>query len=100
MKRGGTGAAGEGRSPLPGNLSPSDLIACIVGVPDAPLSPSVAVDREGRVIEMSFPSGEVIALQPGEGVPRRIEANGPDGRAVLALEAYSSWPESEEVPLL
>jgi hypothetical protein len=90
----------DGASPFPGNLAPSDLIACILGVPDGPLSPSVAVDREGRVIEMSFPSGEVVALQPGEGVPRRIEANGPDGRAVLTLEAYSSWPESEEVPLL
>ena len=47
---------------------------------------------------MSFPSGEVVALQPGEGVPRRIEANGPDGRAVLTLESYSSWPEGELVP--
>jgi hypothetical protein len=88
----------DGASPFPGNLAPSDLIACILGVPDGPLSDSVAVDREGRVIRMSFPSGEVVALQPGEGVPRRIEANGPDGRAVLTLEAYSSWPESEEVP--
>jgi hypothetical protein len=88
----------DGASPFPGNLAPSDLIACILGVPEGPLSDSVAVDREGRVIRMSFPSGEVVALQPGEGVPRRIEANGPDGRAVLTLEAYSSWPESEEVP--
>jgi hypothetical protein len=88
----------DGASPFPGKLVPSDLIACILGVPDAPLSPSVAVDREGRVIETSFPSGEVVRFQPGEGVPRRIEANGPDGRAVLTLEAYSSWPEGEEVP--
>jgi hypothetical protein len=92
------GATGEGRSPLPGNLAPSDLIACILGAPDAPVSPPVGVDREGRVIEMSFPKGEVVTLQPGEGVPRRIEANGPEGRAVLTLEAYSSWPEGEEVP--
>jgi hypothetical protein len=91
----------SGGSPLfPGKLGPTDLIACILGVPEESLSPSVAVDREGRVIEMSFPSGEVVALQPGEGVPRRIEANGSDGRAVLTLESYSSWPEGEEVPPL
>ena len=61
---------------------------------------SFLVDREGRVIEMSFPGDERVALQPGEGVPRRIEANGPDGRAVLTLEAYSSWPGNEKVPPL
>ncbi|MGZ5429245.1 MAG: hypothetical protein ACXWFS_09570 [Thermoanaerobaculia bacterium] len=88
----------DGPSLLPGRLGPADLIACILGVPDGPLSPSVAVDREGRVIEMSFPGGEVVKLQPGEGVPRRLEANGPDGRAVLTLESYASWPESEEIP--
>jgi hypothetical protein len=90
----------DGSSLFPGKLGPTDLIACILGVPEESLSPSVAVDRGGRVIEMSFPSGEVVALQPGEGVPRRIEANGPDGRAILTLEAYSSWPESEEIPPL
>lgn len=100
--RGGFLGKGKSDSALrfPGKLAPSDVIASIMGVPDAPLSPSVAVDREGRVIEMSFPSGEVVKLQPGEGVPRRIEVNGPDGRAVLNLEAYSSWPESEEIPPL
>ena len=88
----------DGDLPFPGSLAPSDLIASILGVPDAPPSPSVAVDPEGRPVKFSFPSGEVVALQPGEGVPRRIEANGPGGRAVLTLEAYSSWPEGEEVP--
>ena len=29
---------------------------------------------------------------------RRIEANGPEGRAILILESYSSWPEGERVP--
>ncbi len=90
----------DGARPFPGKLSSSDLISCILGVPDEPLSPSASVDREGRVTEMSFPGGEVVKLQPGEGVPRRLEANGPDGRAVLTLEAYSSWPEGEEVPPL
>jgi hypothetical protein len=58
------------------------------------------VDREGEPIEFSFPTGETVKLQPGEGVPRRIEANGPDGRAVLTLESYSSWSKGEEVPPL
>ncbi|MGZ6987393.1 MAG: hypothetical protein ACXVH0_00370 [Thermoanaerobaculia bacterium] len=56
------------------------------------------LDGEGKPIEFSFPTGETVKLQPGEGVPRRIEANGPDGRAVLTLESYSSWPKGEEVP--
>jgi hypothetical protein len=56
------------------------------------------MDREGKPIEFSFPNDETVKLQPGEGVPRRIEANGPEGRAVLTLESYSSWPEGELVP--
>lgn len=90
----------DGDLPFPGSLAPSDLIACILGIPDSPASPRVFVDPEGRPIKFSLPGDEVVALQPGEGVPRRIEANGPDGRAVLTLEAYSSWPESEEIPPL
>ncbi|MBK9065151.1 MAG: hypothetical protein IPL89_18545 [Acidobacteria bacterium] len=49
---------------------------------------------------MRFPNGEVVTFQPGAGVPRRIEANGPDGRAVLTLESYGPWPSGEEVPPL
>jgi hypothetical protein len=99
--RGGSLRKGEGggASPLPGSLSPPDIIACILGVPDAPASRSVRLDAGGWPIEMSF-GGETVTLEPGEGVPRRIEAKGHDGRAVLTLETYSSWPESEEVPSL
>ena len=61
---------------------------------------TVLVDREGNLIELSVASGETVKLQPGEGVPRRIEANSPDGHAVLALESYASWPDDEEVPPL
>ncbi len=49
---------------------------------------------------MRFPKGEVVVFQPGSGVPRRIEANGLDGRAVLVLESYGPWPAGEEVPPL
>jgi hypothetical protein len=111
-------ADGDGASPFPGRLASSDLIACVLGVPESALSFSspfeetrrgwrariddskrfVLVDREGKPIEFSFPNDETVKLQPGEGVPRRIEAKGPEGRAVLTLESYSSWPEGELVP--
>jgi len=87
-------------SPLPGRLSSADLIACILGTPDAPPSPSSVLDDRGNVVQMRFPNGEVVTFQPGAGVPRRIEANGPDGRAVLTLESYGPWPSGEEVPPL
>jgi len=109
---------GDGTSPFPGKLASSDLIACILGTPDAPATPSLPfeetsrgvrlridvskrtalLDREGRPIELSFPNNETVKLQPGEGVPRRIEAKGPEGRAVLTLESFSFWPEGEQVP--
>jgi hypothetical protein len=116
-RRQGAGG-GDAALLLPGKLASSDLIACILGMPEAALSPSspleetprgvrvridsskrtVLVNREEAVVEMSFPSGEVVTLQPGEGVPRRIEANGPEGRAVLTLESYGAWPADEPVP--
>jgi hypothetical protein len=124
----GAGAAGsdagratkddDGVSPLPGRFSSSDLIACILGAPDAAASPSlpfeetprglrmriegskrsVLLDREGKPIEFSFPDNETVKVVPGEGVPRRIEAKGPKGSAILTLESYSSWPAGEPVP--
>lgn len=116
---GGRATAGSGgATPFPGKIASSDLIACILGTPDAPASSSstfeetpkglrlridgskrlVILDRGGRPVEFSFPNGEIVRLEPGEGVPRRIEAVGPDGRAVLSLESYSSWSRGEEVP--
>jgi hypothetical protein len=94
------GADAEQASPVPGHLPAADLIACILGTPDAAPSPSLALDDRGRVLEMRFPNGEVVRLQPGDGVPRRIEASGPDGRAILTLETYGPWPPGEEVPPL
>ncbi len=107
-------------SPVPGHLAQDDLIACILGTPDAPASPSLSFEEtpkglrlridaskrtallndEGKPVELSFPNGEIVALQPGAGVPHRIEAKGPDGRAVLTLESYGPWPSGEEVPPL
>ncbi len=115
---GDVGVTGSRQSLFPGRLASDDILACLLGVPESELSPSlpfqetpkglrlriddsrrsVLVDREGKPIEFSFPNSETVKLQPGEGVPRRIEANGPEGRAVLTLESFSSWPDGERVP--
>jgi hypothetical protein len=84
LRRGrGEGGEAESVSPVPGHLAAPDLIACILGTPDVPPSSSTLLDD-----------------QPGAGVPRRIEANGPDGRAVLVLESYGPWPFGEKAPPL
>ncbi len=110
-------SAGEGNLPLAAKLSAPDLIACILGTPAAPAEPSLTfeetprglrlrvdaskrtalLNEEGEPVELSFPNGEVVTLQPGAGVPHRVEAKGPDGRAVLTLESYGPWPPGEEV---
>ena len=121
MKESAVGAeADDAGPPLSKRLAPADLIACILGTPEAAASPSspfdetprglrlrvdgskrsVLLNADGKPIELSFPNGEVVTLQPGAGVPHRIEANGPDGRAVLSLETYGPWPPGEEVPPL
>jgi hypothetical protein len=114
------GTPGPRQALLPGRLTSDDILACVLGVPESAFSSSspfeetprglrlridaskrtALLDGEGKPIEFSFPNGETVTLQPGEGVPRRIEANGPDGRALLTLESYSAWPEGEEVPPL
>ncbi len=86
--------------PLSGRLSAPDLIACILGTPNAAPTSSIELDADGRVVAMRFPAGDVVRLQPGDGVPRRIEAKGPDGRAILTLESYAPWPTNEQIPPL
>ena len=111
MSVGGAGEAREGASPLAVRLAAPDLISCALR-PSSPLEETprglrlrvdfsnrtVLIDERGKPIELSFPSGETVSLEPGEGVPRRIEAKGRDGRAILMLESYSPWPTSEEIP--
>ncbi len=116
----GSATAGEAALPLSKRLAPVDLVACILGTPEAAATASspfeetprglrlrvddtkrfVLVNREGQPIELTFPRGEVVRLEPGEGVPRRIEAKGPDGQAILTLESYGPWPTSEQIPPL
>lgn len=101
MEESGRGAgAGESAPPFSARLSARDLIASILGTPNGPPSSSVSLDELGRVVMMRFPGDETVALQPGEGVPRHIEAKGRDGRAILTLESYAPWPTSEQIPPL
>jgi hypothetical protein len=103
---------------FPGKIASSDVLAALLGAPAADVSSSspfeersgvivlpladgertAGIDASGRIAFLGFPGGVRVRLQPGEGVPRRIEATGPDGRALLALETFGAWPEGEGVP--
>ncbi|HEV8268096.1 MAG TPA: hypothetical protein VGR00_07685 [Thermoanaerobaculia bacterium] len=107
------GGASEtpGGSPFPVGLGPRDAIGVLLGVLD--LSPlearpherafRVALDRAGRfalvegrqVVGLELPHDVVVRFGPGEGVPRRIDVAGPEGRATLKLETYAAWPVGE-----
>lgn len=57
------------------------------------------LDGKGNIVELRFPADRVtVTLEPGAGVPRRIEATSPEGIVVLVLESYLPWPEGEKVP--
>ena len=103
---------------FPGRLDARDVLAALLGVPEEAPSGEGALLRDGRVA-LSLPSGEGravlvsaagdvtglllpagvrVEIAPGAGVPRRVEVNGPEGRALLTLESYGPWPEGEEAP--
>jgi hypothetical protein len=107
---------GEARDLFPGRLESRDVLAALLGVPEEAPTGEGAVVRGGRVVlglpsgdgravlvdgggsvtGLLLPAGVRVELAPGDGVPRRIEVAGPEGRAVLTLESYGSWPEGEE----
>ena len=109
---------GDAGELFPGRLSSGDVLAVLLGVPEASPTGEGALVRGGRVAlqltsgegraVLVSPSGEVtglvlpdgvrVELTPGAGVPRRIEVRGPEGNALLTLETYAGWPEGEEVP--
>lgn len=113
-----TGGAG-GRAPFPGKLTDADAIGIVLGVADVPPGADAAtsqgdlvrlslegegraalLDGTGRVVGLELPGGTAVRFEPGEGVPRRIEATSPEGRAILKLESYGAWPSGEGVPPL
>lgn len=105
-----------GRTPLPGQVRPQDAIGALLGVLDLPAGAApvrregesmvlslpdgraARLDASGRVVELSLGGEARVRLEPGAGVPRRIEASGPDGRVVLALESYGPWEAEEALP--
>ena len=114
VRRSGGDAAGL----LPGRLAAGDLLSALLGVPEeAPTGEgavvhgerlqlalpsgdgrSVLVSPSGAVTGLVLPAGVRVEFSPGEGLPRRIEVRGPEGRALLTLESYGPWPEGEEAP--
>lgn len=108
-------AGGEGvvGSPFPGRLAPSDAVAALLGVFDLPAGEaSVAADGDGwrfsfpggrsarldaggRVRSLELPGESRVSLEPGTGLPRKIQAVGPEGRARLDLESLGPWPKGE-----
>ena len=111
-------AGSEASELFPGRLAGADLLAVLFGVPEEPPSGEGAFVRGGRielklpsgdgravlvspsggVTGLLFPGGVSVELSPGDGLPRRIELTGPEGRALLTLESYGGWPAGEEVP--
>lgn len=118
VRGGRLSAAGErGPNPLPMKLGPEDAIGVLLGVLDLPAAGRpvervrdryrLFLDGYGRVavldtrlsvVGLELPNGTRVSFGPGEGLPRRIEAASPDGRARLALESLAPWPAEEPVP--
>lgn len=116
--RGGTlrlESGSEADTPFEGGLSGRDAIGALLGVldlpPTGPAVPTLHVYRvpldtersaflsaDGTVVRLEFPGSVEVVFNPGEGVPRRIVANSPKGRAVLDLVSYGAWPKDEAVP--
>lgn len=103
--------------PFPGGLTERDAIGVLLGVLDIPAAGrtvetsrsgfrivldaegrAASVDAEGRVTALELGGETRVEFSPGEGVPRRIDARGRDGRAKLSLESYGPWPEGEPIP--
>lgn len=100
-----------GAVPFPSRVTERDAIGALLGVLDLPAS-GAGVSREGdfhlldlgggragrldasgRVVGLRLAADASVRLEPGAAVPRRIEAVGPEGRVVLALESYGPWED-------
>jgi hypothetical protein len=103
-------------SPFPGELGSDDAIGALLGALDVsaagrPVERDTDADRialdgaraallndQGQVIALELPGKSLVRYEPGEGVPRKIDADGSDGHATLVLESLQPWPEGEAVP--
>jgi hypothetical protein len=105
-----------GRVPFPGEIDARDAIGLLLGVLDvAPAGPverarggfRVGLDDHGRaarldetyrIVGLELPRGARASYEPGEAIPRRIDAKSPDGTALLRLSSFGDWPASEPIP--
>ncbi len=110
--------ADEASGLFPGPLSARDALAAILGVADVAAAPGASpawsngafrlpladglrhglLDGAGQVVGLDLPGGVTVRFEPGEGVPRKITARGPEGGAVLTLESFGAWPAGERIP--
>ncbi len=105
-----------GRVPFPGELDARDAIGLLLGVLDVAPEGAVekarggyrvALDGRGRaarldeayrIVGLELPRGARASYEPGDAIPRRIDAQSPDGTAHLTLSSYGDWPSSERIP--
>lgn len=109
--------AETGPNPFAGRLRPGDAIGVLLGALDVPATARpvekagdryrLFLDSYGRtavmgsgleVVGLELPDRTRVTYEPGEGLPRRIEAVSRDGRAHLSLESLVAWPEDEPIP--
>ncbi|KAA0252141.1 hypothetical protein FBQ97_08775 [Acidobacteria bacterium ACD] len=108
--------ASPGAVPLPARVSERDAIGVLLGVLDVPAAGAEVLrdgeshlldlgggragrlDSAGRVVELRLGSDASVRLDPGPALPRRLEAVGPEGRVVLALESFGPWEEVRSDP--
>lgn len=108
---------GGNDSPFPGRLAPADAIGALLGVLDLPAAGrpveraggvvTIRLDGDGRaaqfgtdrrVVALLFPGRTRVALEPAQPLPLRVDASGPGGSALLALESWAEWPAGEAIP--
>jgi hypothetical protein len=108
-------APSAGRVPFPGELDGRDAIGVLLGVLDLPPAGPVESWRDGfrvaldghgrvalldeklRIVGFELP-GAKVAYEPGEAIPRRIDAKTREGSADLKLQSFGDWPASEPIP--
>jgi len=108
---------GRNVSPFPGRLAPVDAIGALLGVLDLPAAGrpveraggvvTIRLDGDGRaaqfgadgqIVALLFPGRIRVALDPAQPFPLRVDASGPGGSALLALESWTEWPVGEPIP--
>jgi len=106
----------SGPVPFPGELDGRDAIGVLLGVldlaPTGPVSSShdgfrdsldergraALLDERLRIVGLELPDGTRVRYEPGDGIPRRIDAKSRDGSAHLELSSFGDWPASEPIP--